>query len=67
MNQTPLIARIYGEQGRQHPDWVRYELELLAYLADSGISVAAPIPANDAHPLPCKNAAQEYRRKASYV
>ena len=41
-NRTPFIARIYGEQGRQHPDWARYELELLAHLASNGISVAAP-------------------------
>lgn len=39
---TPLIARVYGEQGRLHPDHVRYELELLAHLARSSISVAAP-------------------------
>jgi Ser/Thr protein kinase RdoA (MazF antagonist) len=44
-NGVPLIARIYGEQARQHPDWARYELELLAHLAGNGISVAAPVAA----------------------
>lgn len=62
-NGVPLIARIYGEQARQHPDWAQYELELLAHLAKTGISVAAPIaskqgtwmqmlPAEDALPAP---------------
>jgi len=40
---TPFIARIYGEQGRQNPEWAQYELELLAHLAKRGISVAAPV------------------------
>ena len=42
-NGTSFIARIYGEQGRQNPEWAQYELELLAHLSRSGISVAAPI------------------------
>ena len=44
---APCIARIYGEQGRQHPDWARYELEMLAHLASVGISAAAPMAARD--------------------
>ena len=46
-NRQTIIARIYGEQGRRHPDWARYELELLAYLASSGISVAGPVAGRD--------------------
>jgi Ser/Thr protein kinase RdoA (MazF antagonist) len=46
-NRTLLIARVYGEQGRLHPDWARYELELLAHLASNGISVAAPVAAHN--------------------
>ncbi len=46
-NRESFIARIYGEQGRMHPEWVRYELELLAYLSGDGISVAAPVEARD--------------------
>jgi len=41
------ILRVYGEQGRNHPDWVRFELELLVHLADAGVSVAAPIVTRD--------------------
>ncbi len=40
---TRFIARIYGEQVRQNSDWAQYELELLAHLAQGGLSVAAPI------------------------
>lgn len=43
----PFIARIYGEHGRLHPEWARYELEMLTHLANNGISVAAPIAARD--------------------
>jgi Ser/Thr protein kinase RdoA (MazF antagonist) len=46
-NEVSFIARIYGEQTRRHPDWARYELELLMHLAKSGISVAAPIAGRD--------------------
>jgi Ser/Thr protein kinase RdoA (MazF antagonist) len=46
-NGASLIARMYGVQGREHPDWARYELELLAHLAASGLSVAAPVAARD--------------------
>lgn len=42
-DQTLLIARVYGEQGRLHHGWAQYELELLAHLASNGISVAAPV------------------------
>jgi Ser/Thr protein kinase RdoA (MazF antagonist) len=42
-NGVPLIARIYGEQARHSPGWAEYELALLAHLAKTGISVAAPI------------------------
>jgi Ser/Thr protein kinase RdoA (MazF antagonist) len=46
-NETPFIARIYGEPARQHPDWALYELELLVHLAKGGISVAAPVAGRD--------------------
>ena len=42
-NPIPFLARIYGEQARHNPEWAQYELELLAHLAEAGISVAAPI------------------------
>jgi len=46
-NGSPFIARVYGEQARQHPEWVLYELELLVHLATGGISVAAPVACRD--------------------
>ena len=59
-NQTPFIARLYGEQGRSHPEWVQYELELLTHLANGGISVSAPIAGSNGdrmHLLPLEGAA----------
>ncbi len=44
---TPFIARVYGEQARQHPNWAQYELELLVHLAQGGISVSTPVACRD--------------------
>lgn len=56
--QSPLIARIYGEQGRKNPDWVRCELELVSHLVKGGVFAAAPLAARDGSLvqfLPLKN------------
>lgn len=46
-NDTAFIARIYGDQARQHPDWAQYELDLLNHLAKGGITVAVPVPTRE--------------------
>ena len=44
---TTYIARLYGEQGRTHPQWVRFEAEFLAHLDKTGVSVSAPLRRRD--------------------
>ena len=46
-NESLFIARIYGSQALENPNWARYELEMLVHLATKGVSVAAPIPGFD--------------------
>jgi Ser/Thr protein kinase RdoA (MazF antagonist) len=40
---TRFIARIYGAQARENPDWAQYELEMLTHLSTHGVSVATPV------------------------